>query len=147
MLLFSHSIMSNSLWPHGLQQARLLCPLPTPRACSNSCPLRWWCHPTISSSVSPFSCFPCFPASGSFLRSQLFISCDQSIRALASVVLVNIQDWFPLGGTGWISLQSKGLSRIVSNNRVKSINSSVLSLFYDPTLRSIYDYWKNHICD
>ena len=110
---FSHSVVSDSLQPHGLQHARISCPSPTPRGYSNSCPLSRWCHPTISSSVVPFSCFQPFPASGSFLMSQ-FISVGQSIGVLnsASVLLMNIQDWFPLGWTGLISLKSKGLSRV-----------------------------------
>ena len=121
-LQFSCSVMSNSLRPHGLQHARLPCPSPTPRAYSNSCPLSQWCHPTISSSVIPFSsCLQSFPASGSFPVSQFFASGGQSIgvSALASVLLMNIQGWFPLGWTGWISLQSKGLSRVFSNNTVQ----------------------------
>ena len=104
---FSHSVVSNSLWPHGLQFARLPCPSPTPRACSNLSPLSWWCHPAISSSVVPFSsCLQSFPASGSFLRSQFFASGGQSIwvSASASVLPMNIQVWFPLGLTGLISL-------------------------------------------
>ena len=90
-------------------------------ACSKSCPLTWWCHPTILSSVVPFSCLPSFPASGSFLRSQFFASGGQSIGTLASasVLPMNIQDWFPLGWTGWISLQSKGLWRVLSNTTVQ----------------------------
>ena len=121
LLLFSHSVMSNSLQPHGLQHARLPCPSPTPRACSNSCPLSWWCHPTISSSVIPFSSsLQSFPASGSFPISQFFTSSGQSIGASASVSVlpVNIQDWFPLGLTGWIS--SKGLSRVFCNITVQN---------------------------
>ena len=132
--------MSNSLWPHGLQHTRLPCPSPTPRACSNSCPLSWWCHPTISSSVvSSFSCLQSFPASGSFPMSQFFTSGGQSIgaSALASVLPMNIQDWFPLGVTGLISLQSRGLSSIFSNTTCKSINSLVLSFLYGPTLTLI----------
>ena len=104
---FSHIVMSDSLQPHGLQHARLPCPSPTPRAWSNSCPSSRWCHPTISSSVIPFSsCLPSFPASGSFPVSQFFTSGDQSIGASAStsVLPMNIQDWFPLGLTGLISL-------------------------------------------
>ena len=115
---FSCSVMSDSLGPHGLQQARLPCPSPTPRACSNSCPLSRWCHPTISSSVIPFSsCLQSFPASGSFPRSQFFTSGGQSIRvsASASVLQKNIQDWFPLGLTGLNSLHFKGLWRVFSN--------------------------------
>ena len=119
---FSRSVMSNSLRPHGLQHARLPCPSPTPRAYSNSCPLSQWCIPTISdSAISLFSCLQSFPASGSFKISQFFTSDDQSIgvSASASVLSVNIQDWFPLWWTGWISLQSKGLSRVFSNTAVQ----------------------------
>ena len=115
---FSYSVMSNSLRPHGLQHARLPCPSPTPGVYSNSRALSWWCYPTISSSVIPFSCrHQSFPASGSFPVSQFFSSGDQSIRvsASASVLPMIIQDWSPLGWTGWLSLQSKGLSRAISN--------------------------------
>ena len=111
---FSHSVVSNSLRPHGQQQARLPCPTPAPGACSKPCPLSRWCHPTISSSVVPFSsCLQSFPASGSFPMSWLFASGVQSIGAStsASVLPLNIQNWFILGLTGLISLQSKGLSR------------------------------------
>ena len=121
-LRFSRSVVSSSLRPHGLQHTRPPCPSPTPEACSNSCPLSWWCHPTISSSVVPFSsCLPPFPASGSFPVSQFFTSGGQNtgISASASVLPMNIQDWFPLGWTGWISLQSKGLSRVLSNTTVQ----------------------------
>ena len=112
--------MSTSLWPHGLQHARLPCPSPTPGACSNSCPLSQWCQPTISSSVIPFSRPQSFPASGSFPVSQLFASDAQSIgaSASASVLSVNIQGLFLLGLTGLISLQSKGLSRVSSSTTV-----------------------------
>ena len=119
---FSCSVMSNSLWPNGQQHARLPCPSPTPRAYSNSRPSSRWCHPAISSSVVPFSsCFQSFPASGSFQMSQFFASDSQSIgaSAWASVLPMIIQDWFPLGWTGWISLQSKGLSRVFSNTTVQ----------------------------
>ena len=105
---FSHTVVSDSLQPHGLQHTRLPCPSPTPGACSNSCPSSWWCHPTISSSVIPFSsCLQSFSASGSFPVSQLFAPGGQSIgvSASASVLPMDIQDWFPLGWTGWISLQ------------------------------------------
>ena len=122
VLQFSHPVMSSSLRSHGLQHARLPCPLPTPGAYSNSCPSRWWCHPTISFSVVPFfSCLQSFPASGSFPMSQLFASGGQSIgvSASASVLPMNIQDWFPLGWTGWISLKSKGFSRAFSNTTVQ----------------------------
>ena len=115
---FSHSVMSDSLWPHEPRHARPPCPSPIPGVCPNPCPLSWWCHPTISSSVVPFSSCPqSFPASGSFKMSQVFASGGQSIRVSAStsVLPMNIQDWFPLGWTGWISLQSKGLSRVSSN--------------------------------
>ena len=119
---FSCSVVFNSLWPHGLQHTRLPCPSPTPGACSNSSPLSQGCHPTISSSVVPFSsCLQSFPASGSFPMSQFFTSGGQCIRVLASasVLPMNIQDWFPLEWTGWISLQSKGLSRVFSNTTVQ----------------------------
>ena len=119
---FSHSVISNSLWLHGLQHARLPCPSPTPGGCSNSCPSGQWCHPTISSTVVSFSsCLLSFPASGSFPMSQFFASGGQSIGASTSawVLPINIQDWFPLGWTGWISLQSKGLSRVFSNTTVQ----------------------------
>ena len=104
-----------------MQHARLPCPSPSPGACSNSCPLSQWCHPTISSSVVPFSCLQSFPASGPFLMSRLFVSGGQRIgaSASASVFPVNIQDWFPLGWTGLISLLFKGLSRIFSNTTVQ----------------------------
>ena len=110
--------MSNSLQPCGLKHSRPPCPSPTPRVYSNSCPLSQWCHPTISSSVDPFSShLQSFPASGSFQMGQFFASGGQSIRvsASASVLPMNIQDWFPLGLTGLISLQSKELSRVFSN--------------------------------
>jgi len=118
---FSCSVMSDSLWPHGLQHTRLPCPSPTPGACANSCPLSWWYHPTISSSVPFSSRLQSFPASGSFPMSQFFTSGGQSIgvSASASVLPMNIQDWFPLGLTGLISLQSKGLSRVFSNTTVQ----------------------------
>ena len=118
---FSHSVVSYSLWPHRLQHARLPCPSPTPGVYLNSCPLSRWCHPTISSSVIPFSsCLQSFPASESFPVSQFFTSDGQNIGASASASFLpmNIQDWFPLGWTGWISLLSKGLSRVFSNTTV-----------------------------
>ena len=106
---FSCSVMSDSLWLHGLRHTRLPCPSPAPGPCSNSCPLSQWCHPTISSSVVPFSsCLKSFPASGSLLMCRLFASGSQSIGASTSVLPMNIQDWFPLALTGLISLQSKG---------------------------------------
>ena len=118
---FGLSVVSYSFQPHGLQHARLPCPSPTPRACPNSCPSSWWCHPNISSSVIPISsCLQSFLASRSFPKSQFFSSGGQSIGVAAStsVLPMNIQDWFPLGLTGWISLQSKGLSRVFSNTTV-----------------------------
>ena len=123
---FSHSVMFDFWGPHGLQRSRLPCPSPTPGACSTSCPSSWWYHPTISSSVVPFSfCLQSFPASGAFPRSQFFTSGEQSIgdSASASVLPVNIQGWFPLGWTGWISLQSKGLSRVLSNTTVQKCDA------------------------
>ena len=114
-LLFSRSVVFSSLLPHGLQHARFPCPSPTPRACSNSCPLNRWCHPTISSSVIPFSsCLQSFPESGSFPISYLFTSSDQSLGASASVHPMNIKGWFPLWLTHLISLKSKLFSRIFS---------------------------------
>ena len=120
---FSHSVMSDSLWLHELQQARPPCPSPTPGVHPNSCPLSQWCHPAISSSVVPFSSCPqSFSASRSFHMSQLFASGGQSIgvSASTSVLPMNTQDWSPLGWTGWISLQSKGLSRVFSNTTVQN---------------------------
>ena len=122
MLLFSHSAMSDSLQPHGLQHARLSCPSPSTGVCSNSCPLSQWCHPTISSCVIPFSShLQSFPASGAFPISQFFTSDGQRSGASVSTLVLptNIQDWFPLGLTGLISLQSKGRSRIFSNTIVQ----------------------------
>ena len=119
---FSCSVVSNSLWPHGLQHARLPSPSPTPGTWLNSCPLSWWCHPTISSSVIPFSfCLQSFPAPGSFPMSQFFASGGQRIgaSALASVLPKYIQDWFLLGLIGLISLKSKGLSEVFSNTTVQ----------------------------
>ena len=142
---FSHSFMSYSLRSHGLHNIRSPCPSPTPGVYSTS--LSRWCHVTISSSVIPFSCLQSFLASGSFQMSQFFISGDQSIgiSASASVFAMNIQDWFLLGQTGWISLLSTGFSVVFSNTtQFKSINSSALSFLYNPDLTSIHNYWKNH---
>ena len=119
---FSHSVVSDSLRPHEPQHARPPCPSPTPRVYPDSCPLRQWCHPTNSSSVIPFSSCPqSFPASGSFPKSQPFASGGQStgVSVSTSVLPMNTQDWSPLGWTGWISLQSKGLSRVFSNTTVQ----------------------------
>ena len=138
---FSHSVMSNSLQPNGLQQARLPCPSPAPRACSNSCPPRWWRHSTIS------SCWPLplspsiFPSIRVFLMSQFFTSGGQSIGVLASasVLPMNIQDWFPPGLPGWISLQSKGLSRVFSNTTVQKHQ-------FFCAQRSLYSNYHIHTC-
>ena len=121
LVQFSHSFVSDSLRPHGPQHTRPPHPSQTPRVYSNSCPLSQWCHPIISSSVVPFSCLRSFPASGSSPMSQFFTSGDQSIvvSASASVLPMNIGDWFPLGLIGLISLQSKGLSRVFSNTTVQ----------------------------
>ena len=119
---FSQSVMSDSLRPHGLQHVRPPCPSPTAGVYSNSCPLNRWCHPTISSSAIPFSSLlQSFPASGSFPMSRLFASGGQNIgvSALTSVLPMNVQDWLPLGLTGWISLQSKGLSWVFFNTTVQ----------------------------
>ena len=132
------------------RQARLPCPSPPPGTCSNSCPLNWWCHPAISSSVIPFSSrLQSFPASGSFPVSQFLVSGGQSTGASASASALpkNIQDWFPLGFTGWISLQSKELSRVFSNTTVQKHQFFTLSLLYGPTLTSIHDNWENHSSD
>ena len=122
LVQFSHSVVSNSFRPHGLKHTRPPCPSPTPGAYSNSCPSSQWYHPTISSSVIPFSsCLQSFPVSESFPVNQFFASDGQSTRVSASksVPPTNIQGWFPLGWTGWISLQSKGLSRVFSNTTVQ----------------------------
>ena len=119
---FSCSVVSNSLWPHGIQHTRLPCPSPTPRVYPNPCPLTQWCHPTISSSVVPFSSCPqSFPASGSFPMSQLFTSGGQNtgVSPSTSVLPMNTQGWSPLGWTGWISLQSKGLSSLLQHDSSK----------------------------
>ena len=144
LLLFSCSVVSDSLQPHWLQHARLPCP-PSLRACSNSCPSNRWCRPIISSSVVPFSsCHQSFPASGSFLMGQLFTSGGQSIGASssASVLPMNIQDWLI-----WSCYSPRDSQESSPMPKFKSISSSVLSLLYGPTLTSIHDYWKNHTFD
>ena len=147
---FSCSVLSNSMWPHGLQHIRHPCPSPTPGAYSNSCQSCWWCRPTLSSSAVPFSSrLQSFPASGSFPMSQFFTSGDQSIgvSASASVLPMDIQNWSPLGWTGWISLQSKGLSRVLSNTTLQKHQ------FFGAQLSSLSnshihnDYWKKHSFD
>ena len=150
-LQFSRSVVSDSLQPHGLQHARLPWPLPTPRVYSYSCPLSRWCHPTISSSVVPFSsCLQSFPASGFFPVIQLLASDGQSIgvSASTSVLPMNTQNWSPLGWTGQISLQSKGLSRVFFNTIVQKYQFFDAQLFfYRPILTSMHDYWKTHSFD
>ena len=148
---FSCSVVSGSLQPHGLQHIRPPCPSPTPGVHPNTCPLSWWCHPTISSSVIPFfSCPQSFPVSGSFQMSQLSASCVQSIgvSASTSVPPMNTQDWSPLGWTGWMFLQSKGLLSLLQHHSSKA---SMLrcSAFFIVQLShpSIHDYWKNHSFD
>ena len=139
--------MSDALWPHGLQHARLPCSSPTPGAYSNSCPSQWWCHPTISFSIIPFSsCLHSFTASGSFLMSQFFASGSQSIGASASVLPMNIQDWFSLGLTGLVSLKPKGLSRVFSSTTIQK-HQFFSTKLYGPVLISIHDYLKNHSFD
>ena len=148
---FSRSVVSDALRPQEPQHTSPPCPSPTPGVHPNPCPLSPWCHPTISSSVVPFSSCPqSFPASGSFPMSQLFASGGQNIGVSVSksVLPMNTQDWSPLGWTGWISLQSKGLFKDFSPTpQFKSINSSALSFPYSPILTSIHDYWKNHSFD
>ena len=149
MLLFNCWVMSDSWQPQRLQHIRPLCPSPTPGVYSNSCPLSQWCHPTISSSVIPFSCPQSFPTSRSFQVSQLFASGGQSIgvSASTSVLPMNTQDWSPLGWTGWISLESKEPQESSPTPQFKSINSSALSFLYSSTLTSIHDHWKNYSLD
>ena len=131
-----------TLWPHELLHSRLPCPSLCPRVCSNSYPLNQWWHPNILSSVFPFSsCLQSFPALGSFPMSRLFTSGGQSIRASASVLPVNIQDSFPLGLTGWISLLSKGLSRVFSNPTVQKHQDST---YHRATRPMHHNYWSPH---
>ena len=134
-----------SLQHHGPKHARLACPSPTPRVCSNSCPLSQWCY-LISSSIVPFffSCLQSFPASGSFPMSQLFASGSQSIWASASALPMNIQAWFPLGLTGLISFLSKKLSRVFSNTTVQKHQFFCAQPSLWSILTSIHNYWKNH---
>ena len=146
---FSRPVVSSSLWPRGLQHARPPCPSPTPRAYSNSCPLHWWCHPTISSSVDPFSShLQSFPASGSFPVSQFFTTRGQSVgvSASSSGIPMNIQDLFPLGLTGLI-LQSKVLSRVFSNTTGQKHQFFSTQLSLESSSHIHHDYWKNHSFD
>ena len=137
----SHSVVSDSWWPHG--------PAASPGVGSNSSPLHWWCHPTVSSFVILFSsCLQSFIASGSFPVSWLFTSGGQSIGALASGLPVNIQSWFPLGLTVLISLPSKGLSGVFSSTTSQKHHFfGTQNFFYCPALKSVHDYWKNHSFD
>ena len=147
-IMFICSVVSDSYWPHGLQYARIPCSSPTPGAYSNSCPLSWWCHPTISSSCRPHLLRPSiFPSIRVFSMSQFFSSDGQSIGVSASVLSKNIQDWFPLGWTGLSSFKSKDSQESSPTPQFKSINSLVLSFLYSPTLTSIHDHWKNHSLD
>ena len=151
--------MSDSLRPHGLQHTRLACPSPSPRVCSNSCPLSRWCHPTISSSVSLFSSCPqSFPESGSFTLGWLLVSGGQTIGASASVLPMNIQGCFPLVLTGLISLLPKGLSGVFSSTyghweahdhweKFYGINSLVFCLLNGPALTTVHDQWEDHSLD
>ena len=146
---FSRLVVSDSLRPHELQHARPPCPSPTPGVHPNSCPLSRWCHPTISSSVVPFSsCLQSFPASRSFQMSQLFTSDGQSIgvSASTSVLPMNNQDWSPLGLVG-SPCSPRDSQESSPSPQFRSINFSVLSFLYSPTLTSIHDYWKNHSLD
>ena len=147
---FSRSVMSNSLRPHGLQHARLPCSSPSLGACSDSCPLSWWCHPTLSSSVTLYSfCLQSLPASGSFPRSQLFASGGHSIGASASAPVLprRIQDWLPLRWTGLISLRSKGPSGVFFCTTVPERQFFGLCLLYGPALTPVRDYWKDNSLD
>ena len=147
---FSHSVVSDSLQPHELQHARPPCPSPTPGVHPNLCPSSRWCHPTISSSVIPFSSCPqSFPASVSFQMSQLFTSGGQSIEisASTSVLPMNIQGWFPLEWTDWSPCSPRDSQVSSPTSQFKSINSLALSFLHSPTLTSIHDHWKNHSLD
>ena len=145
LLLLSHGWPFVTPWAVACQ---VPCPSPFPRDCSNSCPLSQWCHPTILSSVFPFSsCLQSFLTSGSFPMSQLFTSGGQSIRASASVLPMIIQDWFPSGLTVSISLLSRDSQESSPAPQFESISPSVFSLLYGPTVTSVHDYWKNHSFD
>ena len=145
---FSRSVMSDSLLPHESQHARPPCISPTPGVHPNSCPLSWWCHPTISSSVVHFSCLQSFPASGCFPMGQFFASGGQSIgvSASTSILPMNTQDWSPLGLVG-SPCSPRDSHESSPTPQFKSINSSAFSLLHSPTLTSIHDHWKNHSLD
>ena len=151
LLLFSHPVMSDSLWPYGLQHARPLCPSPSPEVCPNSCQLHQWCHPAISSSdaLFLFFCPQAFLVPGTFPVSQLFASDDQNtgVSASASVLLMSIQGWFPLRWTGLISLQSKGLSGVFSSTTVQRHQYFSIQPLYSPALSTTCDHWKDHSLD
>ena len=149
LVQFSRSVVSDSLRPHELQHARPPYPSPTPGVQSHSRPSSWWCHPAISSSVIPFSYPQSLPASESFPMSQLFTWCGQSTRvsALASFLPMNTQGWSPLEWTGWISLQSKGFSKVFSNTTVQKHQFFGAQLSHSPTFTAIHDHWKNHSLD
>ena len=148
---FSRSVVSDSLRAHGLQHTRLPCPSPTPRVYADSCLLSWWCHPTISSSVVPFSsCLQSFPASGSFLTSQFFVPGGQSIKNFSfSTSRSNEHPGLISFRMDWLDLPAVPRDSQVSSStpQFKSINSAALSFLYSPTLTSIHDYWKNHTFD
>ena len=152
LVQFSHSVVSNSLWSNRQQHPRPPCPSPTPGTYSNSCPSSRWCHPTISSChplVFLPSIVPSFSVFSSFPMSRLFESGGQSIGAStsASVFPVNIQDWFPLGLTGWSPWSPRDSQKSSPTPQFKSINSLALSFLYGPTLTSIPEHWKNHSLD
>ena len=140
--------MSDSLWPHGVKHTRLPCSSLSPEVCSNSCPLSWWCHPTISTSIAPFSSCPqSFPASGFFPWNQFFASGGQSIAASAPVLPMNIQDWFPLGLTSLISLLSQGLLRVFSSTTIWKHQFFGAQPSLWSSSHTVHDYWKNHSFD
>ena len=143
---FSSVAQSDSLWPHGLQHARISCPSPTPGACSDSCLSSWWCHPTISSSVVPFSsCLQSLPESGSFPMSWFFASGGWNITASASVLSMNVQGWSDW--LVWSPCSPRDSQESSPTPQFKNINSSSLSFLYGSALTSIHDYWKNHSFD
>ena len=147
LIQFSHSVVSDSLWHHGLQHARLPSPSPSPEVCSSSCPLHWWCHPTISSSVILFSfCPQSFPASGTLPMSRLFTSSDQNTgaSASASVLPMSIQGWFPLRWIGLIYCCPRDSQESSPAPQFEVINSLTFFLLYHPALTPVHDYWKNH---
>ena len=145
---FSHPVVSNSLRPHELQHARPPCLSPTPGVHPNSCPLSWWCHPAISSSVIPFSSCPqTLPASVFFSESTLRMRWPKYWSFSFSILLKNTQDWSPLKWTGWMSFQSKGLSRVFSNTTVQKHQFLGAQLSSQSTFTSIHDHWKNHSLD